>query len=246
MKKIIVIPARLASTRLPQKPLADICGKSMIQRVYEAASRADCDQVYVACSEIEVKNEVEKIGGRAIMTDPNLPSGTDRIAAALAEIDKNRECEIIVNMQGDVPNISAKIINDSIKLLEDYPDCDIATAMVKIQDKEQAKNPNVVKPVCSFLEDKTAKALYFSRSAVPYNTENYFEHIGLYVYRRESLEKFVSLPTSKLEETEKLEQLRALEAGMNIYLREIDAKEKPMNIDTIEDLEKIRNIISCL
>lgn len=244
MKSIIIVPARLASTRLPSKPLVDICGKTMIRRVYEQAVKAGIGDVYVACSEDAVKAEMQACGAKAIMTNPDLPSGTDRIYAALCDIDPDREFDVVVNMQGDVPNIDPEIIRKTVNLLSSVPECDIATAVTKISDGESQNNPNVVKPVISFSDKDYSEAHYFSRAAIPYGEGEYYEHIGIYVYRREILERFVALSPSKLELREKLEQLRAIESGMRIFACLIDEDMKPNNVDTPEDLERVRREIA--
>lgn len=216
----------------------------MIRRVYEQASKAGCSDVYVACSEDEVRLEMEKNGAKSYMTDADLPSGTDRVYAALSKIDPKHEFDVVVNMQGDVPNINPEIISQTIDVLKQEPNCDIATAVTLITDKETQNSPNVVKPVLSFVSSNVARAHYFSRAKVPYGDGEYYEHIGLYAYRRSALEEFVKLPPSNLEKREKLEQLRAIEAGMRIYACEIPQDMKPINVDVIDDLELIRSVIS--
>lgn len=233
----VLIPARLGSTRLPNKPLADIKGKSMIVRVCERAVESGYENIIVACCEEEVKLEVEKAGYKAIMTNPDLPSGTDRIYAALQELPI---CpDIIVNLQGDLPNIDVSVINDTVKVLEDNAEADIATAVVEIQDEELRDDPNVVKAVVNFANDDAAQAYYFSRATVPYGASKLYEHIGIYVYRKDVLEKFVNLPQSYFEKYERLEQLRAIENGLKIYACEISYNLKPISIDTKEDLDRI-------
>jgi 3-deoxy-manno-octulosonate cytidylyltransferase (CMP-KDO synthetase) len=237
-KTLIMIPARLGSTRFPNKPLADINGKTMIVRVCEQAAKIKNAEIIVACSEIEVKTEVEKAGFRAIMTDPNLPSGTDRINAALKEV--NSSADLIVNLQGDLPNIDPSVIKDTIEVLEIDSKTDIATAVVEIDEDRVRDDPNVVKAVVNFSENqKISTAHYFSRLPVPYNAPKHYEHIGIYVYRKKALEKFVSLSESYFEKYEKLEQLRAIENGMKISACLIDNDLKPVSVDTKEDLEKL-------
>ncbi len=238
----ILIPARLSSTRFPKKPLIDINGRSMIVRVCQQARKTGIENIIVACSEDEVKKEVEKFGFTAIMTDPNLPSGTDRIYSAL--LKSKLDFDIIVNLQGDLPNIDPDIINKTIKVLKKDKSTDIATSVVKISDKKDIKNPNIVKALVDFSKNQEfAKVYYFSRSVIPYNAIkkniSYYEHIGIYVYRKSVLQKFIELPESYFEKIEKLEQLRAIENNLIITACHIDKKQKPISIDTKEDLEKL-------
>ena len=241
-KKIaIIIPARLASTRLPNKPLADIAGKSMIERVYNKAIEANIGEVFIACDGEEMANHIINFGGRFIITNPNLQSGTDRVHAALQQIDQ--KFDIIVNLQGDLPNIDPSIIQHAANAVMNYK-CDIATIASLIKDSNEITNPNVVKIAVTFDENNCGNALYFSRAPIPYSKENsmeYFHHIGIYAYTNSALEKFVSLKPSNLEKRESLEQLRALENNMKIIVKLVETH--PLSVDTQEDLEKIRNII---
>ncbi|MGB0934959.1 MAG: 3-deoxy-manno-octulosonate cytidylyltransferase [Alphaproteobacteria bacterium] len=232
MKTCVLIPARMGSSRLPNKPLALINGQPMIVRVYQQACAADVGPVYVACDGPEVLLVIKCIGGHAIITDPDLPSGSDRIWAALQQIDQ--DFDVIVNLQGDLPTISPQLIQAVLKPLEN-PDIDIATLGFRHDDDARAQNPN---DVCIALS-ASGEALYFSREALPYGETSYIHHIGIYAYRRQALEKFVSLPPSPLEKRERLEQLRALEAGMRIGVALVD--EEPVGVDTMEDLQKVRN-----
>ena len=241
-KTAIFIPARLASTRLPNKPLANIYGKTMIRRVYEKAVEANLGPVFVACDGYEIADHVVDFGGRAIITDPNLPSGTDRIHAALQLAEE--KFDIIVNLQGDLPNIDPQVICAAAKALL-HRDCDIATVASKIKNRAEITNPNVVKIAVAFDKDNCGNALYFSRSAIPYSKENvgdYFHHIGIYAYKKSALEKFIALKPSILEQRESLEQLRALENNMKIAVKLVDAH--PLSVDTQEDLEIITKIIA--
>ncbi len=238
MKTAIIIPSRLGSTRLPNKPLALIHGKTLIQHCYDSAVRANCGEVFVATDSEEIAGIITKIGGNAIMTPSDLPSGTDRIFHAYNQIGK--EFDLIVNLQGDVPNISPIIIQKTIQTIQ-QTGCDISTAVMKIS-KETAQIPSCVKAVLAG-DGEFRKALYFSRQPVPHNAETFFEHIGLYVYTVESLKKFTSLAESTLEKTEKLEQLRALENGMNIHACIVDSSLKPISIDTQEDLNRAINLM---
>lgn len=232
-KTAIIIPSRLGSTRLPNKPLALIHGKTLIEHCYDSAVRTNCGEVFVATDCEEIAEIITKIGGNAIITPSELPSGTDRIFHAYNQISK--EFDFVVNLQGDVPNISPTIIQKTIQTIQ-KTGCDISTAVMKIS-KETAQIPSCVKAVLAG-EGEFRKALYFSRQPVPHNSETFFEHIGLYVYTAESLKKFTSFSESSLEKTEKLEQLRALENGMTIHTCIVDSSMKPISIDTQEDLKR--------
>jgi 3-deoxy-manno-octulosonate cytidylyltransferase (CMP-KDO synthetase) len=241
-KIAIFIPARLASTRLPNKPMADIAGKTMIQRVYEKAVEADLGPVYVACDGDEIANHVRSFGGKFVITNPNLQSGTDRIHAASQAIAE--KFDLIVNLQGDLPNIDPQVIKAAADAASQH-DCDIATVASKIKNRAEITNPNVVKIAVAFADDNCGKALYFSRAAIPYSKENagdYYHHIGIYAYKKAALEKFVTLKPSILELRESLEQLRALENGMKIVVKLVDAH--PLSVDTQEDLEIVTKIIA--
>lgn len=236
-KVIIIIPARLASTRLPNKPLAMIDGKTMIQRVYEQALKANLGEVFIATDGLEIGNEVKKFGGNYILTNPDLQSGTDRIYSAYKLLKE--DFDIIVNVQGDLPNIDPKVITECTNLALES-DCDIATVASKITDISEINNPNVAKIALA----QNGLALYFSRSAIPFSkniNDDYFHHIGIYAYKKNALEKFVNLTPSPLEKRESLEQLRALENGMKIAVKIVDAH--PLSVDTQEDLDKVINLI---
>lgn len=234
MKPVILIPARLAAARLPNKPLADIGGKPMIVRVYERAMAAKLGPVIVAAGDQPIVDAIAAIGGKAVLTDPALPSGSDRIWAALQQIDKSGQYDVIVNLQGDLPFIETETLQEILKLMQN-PDIDIATAIAPIDNPEDIQKPNVVKVAVS-----GTRALYFSRSPIPHGAGEYWHHIGIYAYRRKALRQFVALPPSPLEQVEKLEQLRALEAGMRIGAARV--KTVPVTIDTPEDLESARKI----
>lgn len=242
-KKIaIIIPARLASTRLPNKPLVDILGKTMILRVHEKAVKANIGDVYVACDSQEIFDEITNNGGTAIMTDANLPSGTDRIHSAFQKISQNYD--YIMNLQGDLPNIDPEVLKLSAKAAIDNENLDIVTAASITQDIEEINDPNIVKIALAKNDEKYGKncgrALYFSRAPISYSKnhkDDYYHHIGIYIFRTEALEKFVSLPQSNLEKQESLEQLRALENDMSILVKIVDSN--PLSVDTKEDLEKI-------
>ncbi len=245
MKTITIIPARLASTRLPNKPLADINGKPMIIRVMERAYAADLGPVLVACCGPKIRTIVESHGGIAIETDPHLPSGSDRILDALRQYDPTSDYDNIINLQGDLPLIDPEDIQSAVLPITEYG-YDIGTLGARINNTEDTHNPNVVKIAMSAWEKydnlALAKAIYFSRLPVPANAENHYHHIGIYAYKRSVLERFVSLPPSHLEVTEKLEQLRALEAGMTIGVGLVD--RVPLSVDTPEDLECVRSLSS--
>ena len=236
-KVIIIIPARLASTRLPNKPLAIIEGKTMIQRVYEQALKANLGEVIIATDGEKIANEIKKFGGKYILTNPDLQSGTDRIYSAYKLLKE--DFDIIVNVQGDLPNIDPNVISECVNLsLEN--DCDIATVASKISDISEINNPNVVKIALA----QNGLALYFSRSAIPFSkniNDDYFHHIGIYAYKKNALEKFINLSPSPLEKRESLEQLRALENGMKIAVKIVNAH--PLSVDTQEDLDKVINLI---
>lgn len=245
-KLLTIIPVRLASTRLPNKPLADILGKTMIKRVYEQALKANLGRVVIACDGEEIAAEVKKFGGEYVITDPNLPSGTDRIYAAYEQLsDKNFDS--IINLQGDLPNIDPNVIRAAAESsLEDG--CDFATVASKIKNKAEITNPNVVKIAISFenfTEKNLGRALYFSRCPIPYSKDieaDYFHHIGIYAYKKAALEKFVRLKPSTLEKRESLEQLRALENNMKIFVKIVDAH--PLSVDTKEDLDIVTKLIA--
>ncbi len=232
MRAVIIIPSRLGSTRLPSKPLAMIHGKALIQHCFESAVNSKLGEVFVATDDETIASVVKNAGGNAIITPSELPSGTDRIMNAYNQIGRDFDC--IVNLQGDIPNISPIIIQKTIETLE-KTGCDIATAAMKVE-ADMARKPSCVKPVFSKYGD-FHKALYFSRQLVPYNAKEYYEHIGLYVYTPKSLKKFTELAESPLEQMEKLEQLRALENGMSICACVVDSSLKPISIDTQEDLD---------
>jgi len=238
---LIIIPARLASTRLPNKPLADILGKTMIVRVYEQAKKANLGEIVVACDSLEIAEAIENAGGKAIITDPNLPSGTDRIFAALQQLPNSEEFDVIVNLQGDLPIIDPQVIIAAANAAL-QSDADIATVASVIKNIDEISNPNVVKIAIAFLENpQLGQALYFSRAAIPYGKGEYYHHIGIYAYKRKALEKFVNLKPSNLEKRESLEQLRALENGIKIVVQIVDSH--PISVDTNEDLEQVKSFL---
>ena len=239
MKTAIIIPARMKSTRLPNKPLADINGKPMIQHVWERAMESHVGPVAVACSEPEVAEVVNSFGGVAIMTDPDLPSGSDRVHAALLAMELSFDA--VVCLQGDLPTIDPDLIRKSVEPLHNH-EVDIATLATLITDPAEVEDPNVVKIAFPVNDNVTvARALYFSRNKIPANANDYYHHIGLYAYKTEALAKFIELPQGILEQQEKLEQLRALENGMRIDVQIVDTF--PLGVDTEADLQKARDFL---
>lgn len=242
MKPIVLIPARMASTRLPGKPLADIGGVPMIVRVWRKAVEAGVGPVVVACSEKEVQQAVEAAGGRAVMTAANLPSGSDRVWAALNAVDRAFEHDFVVNLQGDLPTFDPACIKSAIDAMVTTGG-EIGTCAAEIDDPAEADNPSVVKVVATWdVGGLYGKAHYFSRSKIPSGKGPFFAHVGLYVYRREALQRFVGLNPSPLEQREKLEQLRAIEAGIKIAVGRVE--EVPLSVDTPADLEKARAAVA--
>lgn len=238
---MVVIPARMASSRLPGKPLADIGGVPMIVQVWRRAMEAGVGPVIVAAAEPEIAEAVTAAGGRAVLTAPDLPSGSDRIAAALAIADPEGRAGIVVNVQGDLPTIDPEEIRAALRPMAD-PAVDIATLAAEIRIEEERSNPNVVKAVVAWQGTTgMGRALYFTRATAPTGPGAHWHHIGLYAYRRDALTRFVRLPPSPLEQREKLEQLRALEAGMRIDVVAVDTV--PLGVDTPEDLARARAII---
>ena len=236
MKPILLIPARLAATRLPAKPLADIGGVPMIVRVMRQAMAAELGPVVVAAGEKEIVAVVEKAGGKAVLTDPALPSGSDRVHAALQAVDPQGRHDAVVNLQGDLPALDPEQIRAVMAALEESG-ADIATLAAEITDPAEHDNPHVVKAVVASRADgRLGRALYFTRSRAPSGEGPLFYHVGIYAYRRAALSRFVALPPSPLETREKLEQLRALEADMSIAVARVDSV--PLSVDTQADLAK--------
>jgi 3-deoxy-manno-octulosonate cytidylyltransferase (CMP-KDO synthetase) len=241
MSVLVLIPARMASTRLPGKPLADIAGKPMIVQVAARAAAADIGRVVIATDTPAIMDAAAAHGYEAVMTRADHESGSDRIFEALNAIDPERKIETIVNVQGDLPTIDPLTIRAAL-LPFDEPAVDIATLGVEILRDEEKTNSNVVKIVGSPLGENRLRALYFTRATAPHGDGPLYHHIGLYAYRRAALERFVSLKPSALERREKLEQLRALEAGMRIDAQIVSTV--PLGVDTPEDLERARAILS--
>jgi 3-deoxy-manno-octulosonate cytidylyltransferase (CMP-KDO synthetase) len=237
---LILIPARMASTRLPGKPLLDIAGEPMIVHVMRRAQSARLGAVVVATDSEVIATCVEKAGGRAVMTRADHASGSDRIFEALAVADPDRKSAIIVNVQGDLPTLTASDVAAAISPLAD-PAVDIATLAAEITREDERTDPSVVKLVGTPVGERRLRALYFTRATAPAGEGPLYHHIGLYAFRRAALSRFVALPPSPLERREKLEQLRALEAGMRIDASIVDSA--PLGVDTPADLERVREIL---
>lgn len=244
MNPIVLIPARMASTRLPNKPLADIHGAPMIVHVMRRAKEAGLARVVIAAAEKEIKDAVEKAGGEAVLTDPALPSGSDRILAALQALDPQKKHDIVINVQGDLPTLDPALIKTAVDLLKDGK-TDIGTLGAVITKEDEKTNPNVVKAIAEIdfaKPQRQGRALYFTRATAPSGDGPLLHHIGLYTYKRAALEKFVASPPSVLEKRERLEQLRALALGMRIDIAVVDTV--PLGVDTPEDLEKAKQALT--
>jgi 3-deoxy-manno-octulosonate cytidylyltransferase (CMP-KDO synthetase) len=240
-RTLIVIPARMRATRLPGKPMVDIGGAPMIVHVWRRALAAKAGRVVVATDAEEVMAAIKSAGGEAIMTRDDHASGSDRIFEAVSRIDPDGRAEFIVNLQGDLPTLDAHLVSACLEPLADAGP-DIATLAAEIVVPEERTNPNVVKVVGSPLaQPRRLRALYFTRATAPYGEGPLYHHIGIYAYRRAALQRFVGLKPSPLEEREKLEQLRALEAGMRIDVAVVDTV--PLGVDTPADLERARRLI---
>jgi 3-deoxy-manno-octulosonate cytidylyltransferase (CMP-KDO synthetase) len=241
MSRLILIPARMASTRLPGKPLAGIAGLPMIVQVARRAAESGAGEIAIATDSTEVARTVAAHGFNAVMTAASHQSGSDRIFEALQSLDPAGRFRTIVNLQGDLPTIDPALIARAADVLDDG-DADIATLGVEIADEAERTNPNVVKIVGSPIAPDRLRALYFTRATAPWGDGPLYHHIGIYAYRRGALERFVGLGPSPLEMRERLEQLRALEAGMRIDVGLVDSV--PLGVDTSEDLERARAILS--
>jgi len=238
MTPIVIIPARMSASRLPGKPLADIGGAPMIVRVLRQAEKAGVGEVAVAAGDAEIAKAVGAAGGRAVMTDPHLPSGSDRVLAALERLDPDGRCDVVVNLQGDMPFVAPAVISACLGVLAAEPDCDVATAIAPEASPADRTDPAVVKAVVSLAAgDPRGRALYFTRSTL-YGDGPIWKHVGVYAYRRDALVRFCAAPPSPLEQREKLEQLRALELGLHIWAAVADAA--PIAVDTPADLEAAR------
>ena len=239
---IVLIPARLGATRLPNKPLAEIGGVPMIVQVWRRAREADVGPVVVACADAAIADVVKEHGGEAVLTDPALPSGTDRIRAALDAVDPGRRFGRVVNLQGDLPTMAPDAIRAALRPL-DEPGIGIGTLAAATEDPEQKADPNVVKAVIAFDPARPGygRALYFTRACAPAGDGPVWHHIGIYTYRRTTLERFAGMPPSPLERRERLEQLRALEAGIGIGVMVVDTV--PLGVDTAADLARARALL---
>ena len=243
---IVLIPARLQSVRLPNKPLADIAGAPMIVHVMRRAREADLGRVVVACAEREIADAVTAAGGEAVLTRADHASGSDRIFEALTHLDADRKHDAVINLQGDLPTLAPDFPRAALDLLADA-EVDIGTLAAEINDAAERDDPNVVKAVISTSGTSTGaaagsgRALYFTRSRAPSGDGVLWHHIGLYAFRREALERFIALPPSPLEQRERLEQLRALEAGMRIDVAFVDTV--PLGVDTPRDLTRARELL---
>jgi len=234
MNPIILIPARMASTRLPGKPMALIAGEPMIVQVWRRAVESFKGEIVVACDSDAIAEALTRAGGKTVLTDADLPSGSDRIYQALQKIDPQKKHDVVINLQGDMPTLDTSLVRQVLKLMEN-PEVDIGTLAAVIRDERERNDPAVVKVARA----ESSRALYFSRATIPHGDGPLYHHIGIYAYRRKALEHFVKLPPSPLEKREKLEQLRALEAGMRIDVAIVDAV--PLGVDTPETLELARN-----
>jgi 3-deoxy-manno-octulosonate cytidylyltransferase (CMP-KDO synthetase) len=241
MNPLVVIPSRLSATRLPGKPLAEIDGEPMIVHVWRRAVAASAGPVLVACGDAEIAAAVRLVSGTVVMTDPALPTGSDRVCQAVERVDPDRDFDVVVNLQGDMPTLDPALVRTVLKPLED-PSVDIATLAVEITDPDEIRNPNVVK-VAVELDPvrRIGRALYFSRAPIPSGDAPRYHHLGIYAYRRAALGRFVALKQSALEIAEKLEQLRALANGMRIDVAIVDTI--PLGVDTPADLERARALI---
>lgn len=242
LNPIVVIPARMASTRLPGKPLADIGGQPMIVRVWRQAMAAEVGPVIVAAAERAIADAIVRASGEAVMTAPDLPSGSDRVWAALQAADPGGQYNAVINLQGDLPGLDPAMVRAVADTLHETG-ADIATLAAEIHDDADRDNPSVVKPVVAWnTGGRTGQALYFTRARAPSGEGPLFHHIGIYAFTRPALQRFVSLKPSPLEMREKLEQLRALEAGMTVAVARV--REVPLSVDTPEDLARARKLLS--
>ena len=238
MNPIVLIPARMAATRLPNKPLADIGGVPMIVRVLRQAEAAGVGPVAVAAGDAEIVEAVVSAGGTAVLTDPALPSGSDRILAALRTLDPDGRCDAVINLQGDMPFVGPEVVEACANLLRDEASCDVATVVAPESSPADRANADVVKAILALPEGARAgRALYFTRSRL-YGEGAIWRHIGIYGYRRQALERFTRAEPSPLERREKLEQLRGLEMGLEYWAAVLE--HAPISVDTPDDLEAAR------
>lgn len=234
---IVLIPARMAAQRLPGKPLAEIGGEPMIVRVLRRAEAAGVGPVAVAAGDSAIVEAVEAAGGRAVLTDPDLPSGSDRIRAALHALDPGGRHDAVINLQGDMPLVEPEVVAATARLLAEEAGCDIATVVAPEASPADRANPDVVKAVLAMTGPRRGRALYFTRSTL-YGEGPVWRHVGVYGYRRAALERFCAAPPSPLERREKLEQLRALEMGLSIWAEAVD--QAPISVDNPDDLAAAR------
>jgi 3-deoxy-manno-octulosonate cytidylyltransferase (CMP-KDO synthetase) len=243
LNPLIVIPARLAAARLPRKPLAEIAGVPMIVHVWRLAVAAGLGAVAVACGDSEIAEVVEQAGGRAVLTDPELPTGSDRIHAAIGALDPGQTHDAVINVQGDMPMLDPRAIAVALAALAD-PETEIATLAAQIVDPAALADASVNKVAAGFADPaRPARALYFSKLPVPWGEGPHYEHVGLYAYRRAALDRFVALPRGVLEGRERLEQLRALEAGMHMSVSLIEPAWVGVQVDTPADLARARALM---
>ena len=243
VRPIVIIPTRLGSTRLPGKALTDINGQPMIAHVWRRGIEADIGPVVVACGDQQIADVIDGLGGSAVLTDPSLPSGSDRAHAALQIADPDARYDTIIVLQGDLPTIDPATIAATLEPLERDAACDIATLATEIEDQLELQAPSVVKIALAVSPgDNIGRAVYFSRFVIPAGAGKHYHHVGMYTYRRQALARFVSLPRGVLEQRESLEQLRAIEFGMRIDARVI--RTEPLGVDTLADLERAKLLLS--
>jgi 3-deoxy-manno-octulosonate cytidylyltransferase (CMP-KDO synthetase) len=243
MRPIVLIPTRLGSSRLPGKALTDINGEPMIAHVWRRGLEADIGPVVVACGDQAIVDVVSELGGRAVLTDPALPSGSDRAHAALGMVDPDATHDIVVVLQGDLPTIDPTTVRATLAPLERDANCEIATLATEIEDSFELQAPHVVKIALAIQPGETiGRAVYFSRAVIPAGPGRHYHHVGMYTYRRDTLVQYVSLPRGVLEQRENLEQLRAIEFGMRIDATVIQTE--PLGVDTLADLERARQLLA--
>jgi 3-deoxy-manno-octulosonate cytidylyltransferase (CMP-KDO synthetase) len=243
MRPIVVIPTRLGSTRLPGKALTDINGSPMITHVWRRGIEADIGPVVVACGDQPIAETIRALGGQAVLTDPALPTGSDRAHTALAMADPDGKHDVVVVLQGDLPTIDPVTVRATLRPLRRNADVSIATLATEIDDPLELQAPQVVKIALAIQPGETiGRALYFSRAVIPAGVGKHYHHVGMYTYRREALARYVSLPRGVLEQRENLEQLRAIEYGMRIDAVVIETE--PLGVDTLADLERARELLS--
>jgi 3-deoxy-manno-octulosonate cytidylyltransferase (CMP-KDO synthetase) len=243
MRPIVIIPSRLGSTRLPGKALTDINGQPMIAHVWRRGLEADVGPVVVACGDKQIADVVHELGGRAVLTDPALPTGSDRAHAALGMVDSEGRHDIVIVLQGDLPTIDRDTVRATLAPLARNAAAEIATLATEITDPLELQAPQVVKVALAIQPGElVGRAVYFSRAVVPAGSGPHYHHVGMYTFRREALARYVSLPRGVLEQRESLEQLRAIEAGMWIDAAVIQTE--PLGVDTLEDLERAKLLLS--